>query len=70
VVLSTTPSAYSLKQGGHYTVLATGTNEFAEKASNNLPWIIVCDDDDDKAVDGTNLVAACVYSQGPQFGVK
>lgn len=70
MVPSTTPSACALEDGGHYTVLATGSNEFAEAGSNNLPWVIVCDDDSNATVAGTNLVADCVYSQGPEFGVK
>ncbi len=70
VVRSTTPSAYTLEDGGHSTVLATGTNEFAEAGSTNLPWIVVCDDDSNATVAGTNLVADCVHSQGPKSGVK
>jgi hypothetical protein len=61
VVRSTTPSAYTLEDGGHSTVLATGTNE---------PWIVVCDDDSNATVAGTNLVADCVHSQSPKSGVK
>ena len=52
------------------SLFATGTNENAATGSNNLPWLITCDDGNVKGQSAHPLVADCDYVQGPQFGVK